>query len=434
MLKYLLLLCLCSSGFAQVQSLAEYNRSFLSDLITKKTMSAKEIKALRIRLGTEMTSADDATYKEGELLKLLEYTSYMAFYSKNKEVEKIAKTMWESYLKLPNPTGKTFQTEYLADFFTELPKNPDLLLPIYEYFLKYATRDQDKRFFFPLISDKCECYSNLRRTEDLERCWKQYFEFSEKTPKLRGGLKLDQVTYYYSIFPLKAQGDALAKEIMSEENFKGIHPAVRRQRNSAKINNGDLNNLEAELDKIKREDKDGTNYDRIYLKTLLVQNKTDMAIKVFKGMVDKGMNSQQLLRYYKVAAELFYKIGEFQKSEFYVNKMIEIEQDPLNRIDLYVIKAAVGALGKSYSNVSKLKPEFEKFSKIATDYKLEDPEYLLSIKLGQIITAGTPINTAELAKVFEEYKKYQYPKTLIYESVEKLLTCPTEKPKDPATK
>ena len=434
MLKYLLLLCLCSPAFSQVLSLAEYNRALLTDLINKKVLSAKEVKALRIRLGTEMTSADDASYKEGELLKLLEYTSYMASYSKNKELDKITKAMWESYLKLPNTTNKTFESEYLTDIFSENLKNPDILLPVFESYLKYAVRDEDKKFFFSLVQDKCNTFTELRMTDELEKCWKQYFEYSEKTPKVRASLELEKITYYYSMFQLREKADVIAKEVLADDTLKGIHPATRRQRTAAHINVGNLKGLESELEKIKREDKDGSNYDRIYLKSLLIQNKLDKAVVFFKAITDKGMNGPQSLRYYKVAAELFFRIAEYQKADFYLSKMIEIDTNPLNQIEHYTTKAAVQALGKSYTNVTKLKPQFERLAKAVADSHVQDPEYLLSLKMGQIISNPPKVDLLELMKVFEEYKKYQYPNSLIYESVSKLIAFQTEKQKEPAKK
>lgn len=411
MLKYFFLLCISCHAFSKVQSLPEYNRSLLAQLISKKALSPKEVKALRIRLGAELTSADDNSYKENELLKLLEYATFSAYLSKSKSDEEMVRDMWQRYLALPNTTKKVFEVAYISSLLPNEEKDPGSLIAVYEYFLRFAPKDDSKPFFHPLAASNCSMLSYLKKTNELEKCWKQEYEISNEKLSVLIKTTADRLTYYAGSYPLKKEFKTLAAKILEDKEMEPLHPYVKFLLVEVRIKDLDFQNVEKEIEKLKVESRGKLPTEKTTLKFLLVQNKLDKAVAVHKSLSQNNLTAAEETLYNQLSTELYLRKGEYQKADYYISKIIESETRDLHKLGANVAKTAIALLMRSTNPMDGLKRNIKECERIIAENKITNPEHLTLLKVAKILSFGSTLDLAELKKATVELKKYSYPGT-----------------------
>ncbi len=409
MLKYIFLLCVSCHAFSQVQSLPEYNRSLLAQLVSKKALSPKEFKALRIRLGADLTSADDNSYKENELLKLLEYATFSAYLSKSKSDEDLVRDMWKRYLTLPNTTNKVFEVSYISSLLPDEEKDPSRLIEIYDYFLRFTPKDKNKQFFLPLVASNCTTLTYLKKTDELERCWKLEYDISDGREGVFLKTASDRLTYYAGSYPLKKDFKTMVAKILADKKMEPIHLYAKFLTVEMKIKDLDFQNVEKEIERLKIVSQDKLPMEKTTLRYLLAQNKLDKAVAVHKTLSQNNLTPREDAAYNQLSTELYFKKGEYQKADYYITKLIENETRDLAKLAAYAAKAAIAIIIRSTNPMEEFKKNIKDCEKIIAENKITSQEYLTLLRVAKILSAGSALDLAELKKATVELKKYNYP-------------------------
>ena len=409
MLKYFLLIFASCVAFSQVQSLPEYNRTLHAQLLAKKILSPKELKSLRIRLGVELSSADDNAYKEGELLKLLEYATFSAYLSKNKIEEKTIQEMWTRYLALPNTTKKAFEVSYLASLAPVEMKNPTSIIALNEYFLKYAPKDKTKEFFLPLVANICSTFDYLKKTTELEKCLHQEDDISNLNPNILIKTTRERLIYYFSSYSLKNKFKMLAEKTLADEKMNSLKIFIKFMLVEIKIKEGNIKDLDKEIDKLRGETKDSSAIDKLMTKYFLAQNKIDKAMVHYKNLSQRNLSTVDELLYNQMSIELYFKKGEHKKADYFIEKIIEQEPTQLYRLPAYLDKTAISIIAKANANTEILKKNLAACKRIVLENKIDNPEHLSLLKLAEVMTAGPTPDLIALKNAVNEFKKYHYP-------------------------
>jgi hypothetical protein len=417
MLQFLLLSLLTSFGFGQGLSLADYNRTLYTQLLEQKPLPSKEIKPLRIRLGTAIASADDVFFKEGEVLKLLVLATYDLSLRKEKKNTDFIKNSWKKYLSLPNVGKIKFSTDYLLNIFKNKDNEILAFISASNEFLKIIPTGINDNFFFPLILEKCQDLAYLRITPELITCWSSIEKItdglSEEIQILNE--KLDYFSYVYrneSFFEL-------SKKILSDPKLEQMQQVVRWRQLSIKTESG-LPFEESELADLVKITKHRAFLNRMLLRHYTNINNLEKALEVFKNLSESDLKEGQFRSFYKYASSLFYWKGDLNRAKFYVDKSIKLEAKPLDQVSLFLTKLILEILIDKNFDASDIKSQFSKISKLIEVYKIDDPELITSNKLFNAIALGPKGNLEDLRIKISEYKKYQFLKEYTSDMADKL--------------
>lgn len=421
MLKYFFpLICVWSVNcFAQPQSLAEYNRTLLAKIATKTPLTAKEFKTLRIRLGTEVTSADELAYKGRELQKLLVYSSLITYQNKNKAEENFVQEMWNKYLELPNTTNTAFETQYVADALGTNKKNKNLgpHIQANEYILsRYSPKSDKKMFFYPILRERCELLAYRRKTAELQACWEEEKEFTNNSVHSQLVINREKLSYYY--LSLETSGELMATfdNILKDENLKPLRPFTKMLVIGHKIrdNDPDFKALVTELENLRRTDSDTNLVDKFLTILYLRENKIEKALDSFKNIHEANVHSTSGIRFYNlIASELYYAKGEHKKSLFYINKLIETEDFLFDSVQHYFRKQVLGILLKTKPTSVEVRKQLDQFDQQLTELQIDDPLTKAVMKTSRLLAEENNVNMAELKQSVADLKKYFYAKSFV---------------------
>jgi hypothetical protein len=382
MIKYLLLLILTLPSWAQLQSLAEYNRQLLAQMAKKEKMTPKEVKTLRIRLGTEVTSADDKSYKEGEVLKLLEYATYSSFLNQNKEQEKIVREGWEKYLKLPNSSSKYFEVEYF-DFLKKDPSTLETYLGFLTYALTFAPKDSQKAFFYYAVDARCNTINYIQRFSELDNCVKSLYDVATDKPDLRDLAIATEVGLTSGNYLFRDRYLKLVNDVSSAS--PDSQTLIRRSYLFYRLLEGQDQGLAKDLDDERR--KMGKPLDLYFLKLYLNQGDLKKAANVIKNMSETDLGGLELKTYFDLSAEYYFYKNEYRKSNFYIDKAIELATDrPLDSLEPYLQKLIVQSMMNANPDSKLINEKLQQIDKLITDFKITEPKTIAELKLAQLLT------------------------------------------------
>ncbi len=404
MLKFLLSFIFSTQIFAQVQSLPEYNRNLFSRIsVKKKPLNRTEFKALRIRLGAELSSADDKAHKQMELTRLLQYVTYSAFLSKDKAEEALAKDMWNNFLNLPNSAKIEFPIENIFKLFDD--KNSLEFISFVDYQMKIIPKKNDRSFFLPLIWEKCEALIYMRKTSELKQCWKLEAELGSYKPTRRANFFFNQLGYYFVSYSTRAEFELIAKQIVSDEELMTWWPHVKRKLIFADVYVGQLGGVEASVESIRRADNDVFGIDRILFKYYMASNRVTKALEKYKSFNEPNAPPAKIQLNDKLSSELYFRTNDYEKSLLFINKIIEAEDLPLLKMTNNLIKLIILTLNDSKNEIVNLKIPFENCKRIMEQLKIEDDLYRNELRAGMLLTADTTIEMVKLAEVISDFKK-----------------------------
>lgn len=417
-------------GFSQPQTLAEYNRSLFSQLAQRKTLSDKEFKILRIRSNTEMTSATEAFYKEGELLKLIEYATFSAYLSKKKEEEALVKDLWKKFSKLPNPNETYFNVDYIQDLYKVKDDNILNFTNVLDYFLKLIPPPSSLKeipFSNPLHFKKCGILEDLRKTPELEICWKNFASALKNKnkkvirPKSYAKLKEAQIKYYSSSYQFRDKFNQLAKKILeNKDSPKNLLLLTHNLMANHKIMTGNIKNVDSDLDFI----KSSSNLVEIfYARLYLSKNELDKAISYLKKIPETGLNDYDLIVYSRTSAEYFFKINDYKKTKHYLNKALTLQKDtPLQTIPIYLELVAIEFLTQNDQALKEASQQFEEYSKKMAELKVDDPARIAQVRLGKLLVNKAGSDLSEVKKAVDDVKRFYTPLHYIHQVLDKVLT------------
>lgn len=282
------------------------------------------------------------------------------------------------------------------------------------------------------MTSKCEVLTYLRKTEELKKCWDLDEDFSDNDLRSQVRVRLAQLLYYHASPVFKKDFDSLVAEILVDKKLESLHLLAKRFATLVRIAEGDTSNLDQYVEELKRDRSNSSMNVGMIFWIYLVQNQLDKAKQFFKSVIERNLSPSKLLSFYRLSAELFFRTGELQKSTFYLNKIMAMKLKPLDELSPQLAKLAISILSGASQNLTEIKKSYDEYPKILSDYGVDDPEYRLSVKIGQILLKYPSIDLTELNEAFNEYKNFLYPNELNLLIVKKLITELSEKQKSAA--
>jgi hypothetical protein len=411
MLHIIFLILITVSAVAKIETLTQYNKSLVKKLQSDfPDFSPKKLKHLQIRLGTEVSSADSYSYKQNELLKLLEYATYATSISKNKNKFNFIKSYWQKYLSLPNPSEKSFEVEYLQKFFPKKEENPWDYLKSTQFFIDFSADFEKRDFFIPLFQDRCKLLFYLRKTIELESCWRALESLAVQTQN-RILVQTDifrNKMYYYSKPSAEKQFFELIEKIRSTPELKQFQIYAEWSQLKFRFLMTDKD-LSKEIADLSKNDKSPAIQNRMLIRYYVARNLLGKALNLYNAADKNSANKDELIALYLLASEIFFRQNKLEKAVFYLNKSIQLETKFLQQLPLAINKVMLLILMDKMNLVKDLNSEFYKFQRIMHGLKIDDPELISNLKLGLFLTGAESIASKELELLSKEFKRHQFP-------------------------
>lgn len=431
MALFLFIIIFNLNAFGQVQTLAEYNRSIVEKIKANKILSSKEMKTLRIRIGTEIASADDKSYKEGELFKLLINATYVSFANKNKAEEKALAKIWEQYSVLPSASNAKLNIDYMSEVDSHLFSEPLLTISKLDYITKFIPDNKMKFYFRPFVSHKCDFLASLRKTEATIECWKAELTYSGDR-SVKAEVLRKKLSYLADSLEHKKEFEELSATILADKNLPELHKLVKYLHVISLNKSGQVAQSEADVEVIRKQDQGSHSYDVLLLSQLISSNKIDKATQHFKTVSDLNLDTEKLISLYVVSAFLFFERKEYPRAEFYLQKALDLDfaAEPLKKMDISLLKAAISLIGKGTTNSEQLKKSFESYNLMIQKNEVTDPDYVASTKLGLLIANHPNIDLPSISGAIDEIKKVNFPNTFKVRVLERLASTLAAKQKE----
>jgi hypothetical protein len=408
------------NNFASAVPLNEFNHNLLERLRQKKPLSAQEFKDLRIRLGTEIQSAEDASERGGELLKFLEYTSVFTYQFNDENQIQFVKTMWDKFFKLQNTSGRQFDVEALLNIDIEPAKRILNTLQKTDFIIE-KFMGQNK-FSFSLVKFKCDTLMYLKQTQQLKTCWEKFEKRFNFTDDEKRELRNQQISYYYAR-TLSSDLLALSQKIAKEPNLKQIENRMQWTQFEIKLASTAGKKFEKEYERLLALDKNDTTPVSLKILYCLRTSDIEKAFKLFQTVSNQEVSNDKKILNYKIFAELFYKRGEFLKADLYINKILVLETDPIGRLPFLLIKACLDILNEKNEPNSLTVSAAKESAKWIKDLEIDDRELVITNSLVQALIFDRKVSSSKLKEMAEDYKKFQYD----YEFTVQLLEATQEK-------
>ena len=407
--NFLFIFVLCSwlligNAWAKTFSLSEYNRNLKQTIIEGKHLSPAQMKELEIRLNMEITSADDISYKQGELIALMNDTTLYAFLNNDKKLAQLLKKRWSQLLKLPNNYKIKFKIDELVQLNDD-SHHKGLGVSFLNYYTSFIPQNY-LDVLYEITIEKCNLLAYIQDDANLMKCVNDLVTYAGKDPRkvliakwkriqfsMNNHNRLDQLKNDVNNFIV----DMRKVDPERAEKIKNIILL-------AKLKQKDDKYKDAEVEKIKSSKKGSVAY-HILIRYYLNKNNIEQAAKYVPDMA----SYQDYPDGFGILAAYYYAAKDYRRAIYYLEHKIKEEQKrPLNYMRAFVMKLLIqkimGASTQSPDNVKA----FKALSDEMTEYKVKDSLYSKTFNLIEELMKNDNKFSQQVAKDLVEKAKSDF--------------------------